>query len=322
MHSFKLIFMSWNINESELRRLDLNLLLVFSAVMQTGSAKAAADRLYMGPTAVSMALARLRQHVGTTLFLRSRSGLRPTRTAERLYSRLGPALAAIGDAITDRASFDPATAKETFRIGMTDDFEWWLLPAIQASIRNAAPKVTIINRIVDPRTAHHALDEGLTDVVLTAQPIARVANLSVQKLFTEDFVVLASANADLPERLTLDTYLGLSHALVSVAGNPWGIIDTELERLGHRRHVALSVQHFLTLPFLVAHGDLIATMPRYPAHLLADKFDLCLRELPFPSPTFEIGMTWHNRTEAYPASIWLRMQIMEALLALRAHPER
>src|SRR5690242_2223989 len=63
-HSFKLIFMTHEFSEIELRRLDLNLLLVFSALMRERSVAKAARRLYLGPSAVSMALARLRDTIG------------------------------------------------------------------------------------------------------------------------------------------------------------------------------------------------------------------------------------------------------------------
>ncbi|WP_448956137.1 LysR family transcriptional regulator [Labrys neptuniae] len=296
-----------------MRRLDLNLLLVFSAVMRTGSAKLAADQLYIGPSAVSMALSRLRDHVGYPLFVRGRSGLQPTQTAEMLYARLEPALAAIGAAVAEGKSFDPATTRQTFRLGLVDDFEWWLLPRLQAQIRAAAPGALIVSRAVDFPAARAALDEGLVDVVITAHSLERAANLPSAQFLMEDFVVLAAKDSPLPAQLTMADYLATPHALVSVKGTLRGVIDAELERLGVQRFVAVSVQHFLTLPFLVADGGLIATMPRRPARILAERFALQVRELPFASPRFDIGMIWHGRTQANPASAWLRQQIEQAM---------
>ena len=131
--------MIFDFNEAELRRLDLNLLLVFAAVMRTGSAKGAAEHLYLGASAISMALSRLRDHIGDPLFVRGKAGLEPTIVAERLFEQLGPALETISNAVRSRTEFDPAQSDRTFRIGMTDDLEWWLFPRLRSRIADAAP---------------------------------------------------------------------------------------------------------------------------------------------------------------------------------------
>ena len=310
--------MSADINETELRRLDLNLLLVFTAIMRTGSAKAAAGKLYMGSSAISMALARLRRHVGDPLFVRTREGLRPTRYAEALHAKLEPALAAIGAAMTGGVDFDLATTRETFRIGMVDDFEWWVLPPLQRRIGTFAPHARIVVQAVDLAAVRDALDGGLVDLVLTAHPAERATGLPNAQFFAEDFVAVAPGKVPLPARLMMEDYLSLPHALVSAGGGASGIIDTELERRGHDRRVALSVRHFLTLPFVIADGGMIATVPRRPARILVDRFGLQWRELPFPSPVFPVGMIWHGRTQTYPASAWLRSQVEETMIDLGA----
>lgn len=111
------------INELELRRVDLNLMLVFSALMRTRRVRAAAGRLFLGPSAVSMALNRLRKHFGDPLFIRTPSGMEPTALARALDARVVPALAEIGDAVLRRPAFDPSSARRTFRFSSPDGWK-------------------------------------------------------------------------------------------------------------------------------------------------------------------------------------------------------
>jgi len=111
-------------NEIELRRFDLNLLLVFSALMRERSVSRAANRLYLGPSAVSMALGRLRDVTGDPLFVRAGAGMEPTPRALQLWAELAPALGSVAQAVRGRPAFDPAKADQccaTIRVRRRDN---------------------------------------------------------------------------------------------------------------------------------------------------------------------------------------------------------
>ena len=74
---------------------DLNLLSVLDAVLRERSVQRAAQRLAMTPSAVSHALARLREAVGDPLLVRTPRGMIPTALAERLAPRLRGALGSL-----------------------------------------------------------------------------------------------------------------------------------------------------------------------------------------------------------------------------------
>src|ERR1700727_2155897 len=74
------------------RMLDLNLLVVFDAVVQERSATRAAARLNMTQPAISHALARLRTALRDDLFVRTPDGMEPTPYAERLVGPVRTAL--------------------------------------------------------------------------------------------------------------------------------------------------------------------------------------------------------------------------------------
>ena len=312
--------MNFDFNEVELRRLDLNLLLVFTAVIRTGGAKTAAERLRLGQPAVSMALSRLRREIGDPLFVRGKTGLEPTLVARRLFDEVCPALQTISTAFRGLAEFTPSESERTFRIGLTDDLEWWLFPDIRARIAAEAPRSVVIARTVDHATADDQLREGRLDVAITAQPARHRANVLCEGLYSEDFIVVAAQDCALPDPLSLADYLSFPHVLVSAAGTPWGIMDAELERRGVRRDVVSVVQHFLTVPALLGSHGPIATIPRHPGRSMAARFGLQVRELPVASPNFQTSFLWHRRSVGNPALVWLRTRIIQSVSEASAKP--
>jgi Bacterial regulatory helix-turn-helix protein, lysR family len=61
-----------------LRAFDLNLLLVFQAILREGSVARAAERLHLSQPATSHALSRLRHRLKDQLFVRTPTGMTPT----------------------------------------------------------------------------------------------------------------------------------------------------------------------------------------------------------------------------------------------------
>src|SRR5271154_6931253 len=128
--------------EMNLRRIDLNLLVVFDEIARSRSVTIAAERLSLSQPAVSHALARLRDMIGDPLFLRSRRGLALTARAQAMVDPVGGILASIGAALAP-GRFDPARSTHTFRLGVTDYSTVAALPSVIRAVRLAAPGVTL-----------------------------------------------------------------------------------------------------------------------------------------------------------------------------------
>lgn len=105
---------------ADLEELDLQLLLVFEAIYLERSVTAAGQRLGRTQPAVSNALARLRSTLGDELFVRQGPSMQPTPLAERLAPVLLETLERLRTAFRRLSDFDPQTAEEEVRLGMTD----------------------------------------------------------------------------------------------------------------------------------------------------------------------------------------------------------
>ncbi|WP_017300274.1 LysR family transcriptional regulator [Nodosilinea nodulosa] len=305
-----------NIHHINLAGLDLNLLVVFDALIAAGSVTRAGERLGLSQPATSNALARLRRLTGDDLFVRTAAGLRPTPRALALAQQLSPVLRQIQGALLEDVTFDPATSDRVFAIGMSDYVEFTLLPRLMQRLQSVAPGVSLQIRSGDRQALFALLDEGAIDIACGLFPEA-VPWHQEQPLFQETYLCAARpGHPSLGDALSLDNYLALPHLLVSVKEDRVGRVDNLLAKQGLKRQVALSVPHFLAAPFVLAQTDLIATLARRVALGFAQTQPLKLLPLPFELEGFSIAMRWHRSSQSSPPAQWLRSLIGEVAQTL------
>jgi DNA-binding transcriptional LysR family regulator len=126
------------LNLTHLSRLDLNLLVLFSVVLEEGQVARAAGRLNLTPSAISHGLGRLRQLLHDPLFLRTPRGVVPTDRAMELAEPVAEILARVGSVIATAAPFDPLMSRRRFRIGAPDGASAVLLEPLFARLRKQA----------------------------------------------------------------------------------------------------------------------------------------------------------------------------------------
>jgi DNA-binding transcriptional LysR family regulator len=107
--------------------------------------------------------------------------------------------------------------------------------------------------------------------------------------------------------------LTLQHVVVAPSGSPGSLVDSELERRGKSRRVALRVPNFLVAPAVVSHSDFISTLPERLARQLAKLHPVQLLAAPIPLLRFTSSLAWHARVDNDPAHRWLRDVIVERL---------
>src|SRR5580700_8656697 len=98
---------------------DLNLLIVFDAVMQERNVTRAGEQIGLSQPAMSHALNRLRYLLDDELFVRTPTGMAPTPRAETLAAPLRSALSEVRLAL-EPAQFDPATSDRHFTLAVNN----------------------------------------------------------------------------------------------------------------------------------------------------------------------------------------------------------
>jgi len=275
----------------------------------------------MGPPAVSMALNRLRHTLDDPLFVRSGKEMVPTPRAAALWNRVGPALSEI-DAAVRRDRFEPETTTTLFRIAVADNIETGLVPQLFRYLAGAAPGARLSVLAVDFIKVYDRLDRDEAELAVTALPSGDPPpRHRVETLAKEGFSVLYDP-VQLPRTgpLTMEEFLETPQILLSTRADYRGPIDAALSKRGLERRLVGTVTHFPALPPILKQRLAMACVPTTTAAVFAQQFDLTVADLPFPSPTFAVGMAWHRKNDQDPARIWFRDRVRDRILAAYANP--
>jgi LysR family transcriptional activator of mexEF-oprN operon len=297
-------------NRSEMRRVDLNVLIVFETLMHERNLTRAAEKLFLGQPAISAALRRLRDYFNDPLFVRTGRAMEPTKRALEIIEQLRPALDALSNALSHAKEFDPATSDLVFRIGLSDDVECGLLPLLLNHLRTVAPHIVLVVRRSNFLLLPGMLASGEISVGVsyTTELPANAKCRTLRRIHTR--VLRAD---DRPGPLTLDEYCARPHALVSFSGDLCGNIDQDLARIGRSRRVVLAVPQFNGLRALLANSEVIATVPDYAAGELVAGGGLRAEPPPFEIVPAKLSMVWSGMQDNDVAERWLRGQIVRFL---------
>ena len=198
---------------------DLNLLVVFDALMAEKHVTRASERIGLSQPATSNALARLRKLTQDELFIRTEGSFQPTPVAIALAAQIQPALQQIDAALAQAKPFDPATSDRVFTIGMSDYTAFLLLPDLLKTIKVAAPQVAVQVRTGERDQLLRLLDEGKIDVNCGVFP-EKVPWHNSQKLFEETFVcVCRRGHPQIGRKISIQQYVEVDHLTSLVEPN-------------------------------------------------------------------------------------------------------
>ncbi|EOL9000313.1 LysR family transcriptional regulator [Cronobacter sakazakii] len=300
-----------NIMHPSLRRLDLNLLPVFDAIYRHRSVRKAADELAMSTSALSHALSRLRTTLNDPLFYREGHRMCPSVYATQLAPSIASALKFLNQELTPQPEFDPACSTECLQIAITDFTAFCIFPALMHRLQHDAPGLRFELRYLPHSPALNELLAGEMDLALgfSAPEDIRHAELDEINWLEDDYVVISSARR---AQLTFEDYLAARHVVVTPWNEKQGVLDSQLEKMGYARHIALKTPSMLGAPFIVAESDLLMALPRFAAQKLLPATDLRIFELPFEIPSFEVKIYSHQRSGKRGATDWLKT-VLQAL---------
>jgi DNA-binding transcriptional LysR family regulator len=313
-----------DLSKSELRQLDLTLLLVFLGLIRRRKAADVAVELGLTQSAISHALKRLRAVWRDALFLRRPHGLEPTATALAIEPSVAGAVEALRGALGAARAFDPAAAAGVVRVAALDAEQAVIVPAFAARLRRVAPGLRILVLPLGRDAAIDALKEARVDLCLgfVWDVPAAVAG---ERLYEEGFLVAARPLAlGRARRLSLDAYCAADHILVSPGGDMRGIVDDRLAALGRSRRVVLGLPAFLPALAAAAATGAMVTLPSRIAVSLGPGFGLAHAAPPLDIRRFAVSMFWHRRNDKDPRTLWLREQLgaCRGIGAARHRPPR
>ncbi len=295
---------------------DLNLLATLDVLLNEGSVARAAQRLRLSPSAMSRALARLREATGDPLLVRAGRGLVPTPRALELRARVGQ-LVQDGTAVLRPAeTLELKKLVRAFTLRTSDGFVENFGPALIARIGKEAPGVQL-RFVPKPDKDSTPLRDGSVDLETGVVGKITGPEVRTQALFRDRFVGVVRKGHPLGKgKVTPARYAAGRHVLVSRRSVDKGPIDEALELLGLERDIVTVVGGFATALALARSTDLIASVPeRHTGKLRAGMHSF---PLPVILPEITVSLLWHPRMDADPAHRWLRQCVREACTKQRA----
>ena len=296
-----------------IQTIDLNLLRVLDALLREQHVSRAASVLHLSQPATSAALARLREALSDPLLVRTARGMKPTERAVQLAPQIRALLENVAQVLSPPFEFDPRQTNMIFNVAATDYFVELTNCKLAQRLCAESPNIQFAWRPLIGAGLLERLELAEIDVAITNR--SRVPDaLHVRSLIKESFVGIASKKnqrikAKTP--MTLDTFCKLPHVLVSPTGiDPFrSATDDALSARGLSRRVVFSVPQFRFAIDIVDGTDTIAVFPAKLAAQYADRIRQF--ELPIALSSFDIVMSWHERTHRSPPHQWLRRQMLE-----------
>jgi DNA-binding transcriptional LysR family regulator len=283
---------------------DLNLLVTLDVLLTEGTVAGAARRLRLSPSAMSRALARLRETTGDPLLVRAGRGLVPTPRALELRGRVGQLVQDAEAVLRLSEKLDLKSLVRTFTLRTSEGFAENFGPGLIARVGAEAPGVRLCFA-PKPDKDSAPLRDGMVD--LETGVIGRTTGPEVrtQALFRDRFIGVVHKGHPLSRgRVTTPRYAAGRHILVSRRGLDKGPIDDALKPLGLEREIVTTVGGFSVALALARTCDLIASVPeRHTGNLRAGMHSF---PLPVSAPEITVSLLWHPRQDADPAHRWLR----------------
>jgi len=290
---------------TDLRRIDVNLIVVLDAILTEMNLTRAGEVIGMSQPAVSGALARLRTQFDDPLLIRSGKGFEATPRAEELRPIVARAMVEIQRTFEILPTFDPLTSTRTFYLEASDYVLAQITSPLLGLIAKEAPGVHIAFDVMPPELGISQVDLLRRDVIIAATGLGIAGKR--QSLFSDSFVCIVDANNPRLRdgQLGLTDLAELRHCMVSFGDNIPTPADYKLSEAGIVPNVGMRVRGFLPVPFAIAGSSMVGFVPEKIAEEYGPRLGLVVAKTPLPSVTLIEAVHWHPSKNADPALRWL-----------------
>ncbi len=290
----------------DIRSIDLNLLVVFDAMVEHRSVTRAAESLGLSQPAMSAAVGRLRTLFDDPLFVKTGPEMQPTARATELARPVRLVVGTVKAEILQAQRFEARTAERSFTIITPDIAEIKIVPATLAHLAEHAPNARLRTLSIPRNAAAESLESGAAELAVGYFPDLRKTGFYQQKLFSTHLsCMVRSKHPTIGERMTQKQYFAAAHALVSPDGRQH-VFDQFLHSQGLKRRVVLEISHYMSLLPIIEGSDLVATVPHDLAELCARHAAVRVLPSPIKSPAIEVHQFWHSRFHKDPGNVWMR----------------
>lgn len=290
-----------------LREVDANLLVTLDALLVDASVTRAAERLGRSSSAISHALAKLREIFADELFVRAGQKLVPTAKAMELAPTVHVILAGMESLLRPNKPFDPSETSRDFAVAASEAGELMLLQPLRQRLRPQAPSVKVGWMPSHREENIDALRNGRCHFVIDIEgALLHAPDIRVLKLFDDTLVTLARQEHKLAERKAKpDMFAAADH--IEVNSLPAiELLDRELGADKLSCNVSSRVSSVLVGLLLALNSDALLTVPASLASILERQFGLARIQSPFGPTALPLRLMWHSSYDRDECHEWVR----------------
>lgn len=295
-----------------MRPQDLNLLMVFDAIMTEKSITRAAARLAMTQPAVSNSVSRMRVAWKDDLFVKDGRNIQPTLYSQNLWRKIKQPLSQLADAV-DPKRFDPKTAKRTFRIAIFDIAVDIVFAPLRKILEELAPGINIIAVPYTITNTEQILKDAEVDLVIGGRGITSSSYRS-EYIFSPTYLcVMRNGHPLAKANLKLEEFAAADHLFVSLSGDTTSYTDQVLMQHNLTRTISMSVNHFSAVSKLVSKSNLISVVPAIAVFDAIINNTIAATLLPLELMPEQVLAIWHERQDRDAGLTWLRAHMTQII---------
>ena len=299
-----------------LSRLDLNLLLVFTAIYNEKTITKAAEKLNLSQSAVSNALNRLRYTLDDDLFFRASDMMKPTKRAEELAYPIQNALDQIEQSLSSE-EFSPLTSERSFKFCLPDIAAGRILPQLAEIFQTEAPKIEVVAVSTSKGDLEKLKNQELDFIISSDEALRNDFKSPVGQRFDEyfnSFIIYKDrpvcvgriGNPFFDENeVSLESYTKASHVHVSYDGTIDSPVNDYLNKIKKPRRIAMSVNYVSVAKEIVRSSDYLITLSGHLASFFNKANNFVIAPLPFETEEYSVRLIWNKRSDNEASHSWM-----------------
>jgi LysR family transcriptional regulator, mexEF-oprN operon transcriptional activator len=297
----------WDLRHADFRRIDLNLLVAFDAMMLERHVGKAAARVFIGQPAMSHALARLREALGDPVFIRSGNKMEPTALANQLAPSVRAWLGEANRFLFARTRLDLTQARTTIKLALIDGLETILLPRLLGILSGNAPGIRIWTKQLAREQTLAAIDAEEVDIAIGAPDLVFREWHGCDAVVKSGFdCIYSRRQLSLPHPVPLEAIAAERHVAIGWRGEDGSMIDRLFERRGLARDVITMTNSQLAIGRILSTMRMVTLQPRIYTSIYREIPDLVIEPIHDDELIMDIRLIWHRRNEFHPVHAYLR----------------
>jgi DNA-binding transcriptional LysR family regulator len=293
-----------------LKEVDANLLVVLDALLVDASVTRAAERLGRSASAISHALAKLREIFADELFVRAGQRLVPTAKAIELAPTVHVILAGMESLLRPSKPFDPSLAERDFAIAANEAGELILVQPLRQRLEKPAPSVKVGWMPSHGQESIDALRHGSCHFLIDIESMPVPApDIRVNKLFDDHLATLARRGHPFATQgPNAGTFAAADH--IAVSSLPAiELLDREFAKLKLSCRISARVSSLLVGLLLALNSDALLTLPASLTLILEKQFALIRVPQPVGDIAFPLRLLWHSSYDRDECHQWVRDEL-------------